>query len=314
MCEHDPVEIMAFITNRCNLSCFTCPFMRPSLYSPEPDVPDLSPQLFEAILDEYPGVERVGIVGGEPLLHPQWADLIRIAAGRHMEINLATNGLLLTDDTIREILNLPIGFLNVSLDAATSDEYRRMRGGSNRNYELIRENIRRFTSARARSRSGIRVVLSHVTDAQNLVMIPEFARLAVDLGADQVFCQNMLPYCSSELTGQGCSLMDTEANRAILASLELPGGIDVALPRLIVQEDKTRSVRCKHPFRMLTIDGAGNLSPCCVLPPHSRYGSLADDMRQWRQGQTLRGIRKDMIRGGDAFADICMMCGERFTL
>ncbi len=314
ICRHDPAEIMVFITNRCNLVCYTCPFMRRSPYSPVTDVPDLSPSFWREILEEYPGAQRVGIVGGEPLLHPEWPEIVRIAAARRMEVNLSTNGVLLDDDRIAMILDLPIGFLNVSLDASTSEDYRRMRGGSDEIYHGILGNVRRFAEARARASNPIRLVLSHVTDTVNLERIPAFARLAIDLGADQVFCQNMLPYGSSDLTLEGCSLVDSDENRRRLNALDLPSGIVVIPPRLIDTGVSGRNARCKHPFRMLTMDGAGNLSPCCVIPPHPKYGDMRAARRAWRSGSEMRAIRKAMLAGDDAFAEICLTCWERFTL
>ena len=82
ICRHDPSSIMVFITNRCNFKCNTCPFTHASPWSPPADIPDISVDLFTRILDRYGGADMVGLVGGEPLLHPALDSLITIAASR----------------------------------------------------------------------------------------------------------------------------------------------------------------------------------------------------------------------------------------
>ena len=118
VCHHDPESIMVFITNRCNFACNSCPFTQPSPWSPPANVPDISTQLFEQIIRRYSGATMVGLVGGEPLLHPNLDELVHIAANAKMDVNISTNGSLLTEDKIHHLLKLPLGFINISLDAA----------------------------------------------------------------------------------------------------------------------------------------------------------------------------------------------------
>ena len=256
----------------------------------------------------------VGLVGGEPLLHPDIHQLIQIADDHKMTVNLSTNGLLLDDRRCRQLIESPLGFLNISLDAATPEEYQRMRGGSTEIYGKILENARRVAKLRQQLNSHVVFILSFVTDANNLNQIPMVANLAKEIGADQVFCQNILSYECSDLTSCSPALQDTPEMRAQLQALELPDGISVVLPSLVPVDDDCKCVHCHHPFRMLTIDGGGNLSPCCVIPPHPQYGNIIDNISGWRDQPELLSVRNDMIHGNDAFADICLDCWERFSM
>ena len=314
VCKHDPVDIMVFITNRCNLRCTTCPFTRQSPYSPEKNTPDMPLALFKSILDTYSGASLIGLVGGEPLLHPHLKTFIQVAADRKLTVNLSTNGVLLDEKMSNILLDTPLHFLNVSLDAPDEDEYKRMRNGSPELFKTVLKNIEVFSKLRKSRGNPVQLWLSCVIGRDNIHRIPDFARLAKSLGADRVFCQNVLSYQCSDLTSGAGSLKDTPEIREQLKNLQLPDDIDVVLPPLVPLDDDCQCSRCIHPFKMLTVDGGGNLSPCCVIPPHPKYGNLQQNLKHWHAGPELVSIRKDMLAGNPAFADICLDCWERFSL
>ncbi|MBN1879331.1 radical SAM protein [bacterium] len=316
VCRHDPASIMVFITNRCNFRCNTCPFTHLSPWSPPPDIPDISTELFQKVLDHYRGATMVGLVGGEPLLHPDLDSLITIAASRKMTVNLSTNGSLLTDDRIRQLLSLPLGYLNISLDAVDAAEFNRLRGGSPSLYETVLKNAAQVGSIRASMQSPVRFYLSFVTDTINLRRIPEAIELARELGADTVFCQSVLSYSCSDVTSGESILLDEPGNRRFLESLPHPEDITLVPPILQPPPDHEdcQCSSCIHPFKLLAIDGAGNLSPCCVIPPHPRFGNIATDMGAWHHGEPMQRIRSEMLADETASESICLKCWERYSL
>ena len=315
-CSHDPSSIMVFITNRCNFKCNTCPFTQASPWSPPPEVPDISVGLFEQILDQYRGATMVGLVGGEPLLHPDLETLISIAAKRKMTVNLSTNGSLLTETRIRNLLSLPLGYLNISLDAVDASEFFRLRGGSAATYEQVKSNAALLNRIRKSTRSPVSFYLSFVTDTVNLRRIPETVEVARQLGADTVFCQSVLAYNCSTVTSGDTLLMDEPDNRRYLESLTMPRDIKLVLPRLVPLPDEAgcTCISCIHPFDLLTVDGAGNLSPCCVIPPHPRFGNVAGNLSAWRSCEPMQRIRREMLDEQQASEIICTQCWERYSL
>jgi molybdenum cofactor biosynthesis enzyme MoaA len=79
----------------CNLQCINCDHGSPTLRSSFSDV-----RQFERDITELGGVlraETVKLVGGEPLLHPDIAEFVRIAkrSGIANRVQIWTNGLLL---------------------------------------------------------------------------------------------------------------------------------------------------------------------------------------------------------------------------
>lgn len=83
------------VVYHCNMSCRSCshfsPYFEPSFARPEVVSRDLS------ILSEFYHVERFSLCGGEPLLHPDLVELIRVVKDTSIadKTEIVTNGLLL---------------------------------------------------------------------------------------------------------------------------------------------------------------------------------------------------------------------------
>lgn len=316
VCRHDPSEIMVFITNRCNFNCKTCPFTQSSPWSPPSNIPDITVQQFDALLESYPGASMVGLVGGEPLLHGDLDVLIDHAARRKMTVNLSTNGSLLDADRARSLLALPLGYINISLDGVDAEEFKRLRGGSPQMHATVRNNVERLADIRKSSGSSVKIYISFVTDQNNLHRMPELIQTGRELGVDTVFCQSVLSYQCSEVTTGADMLWDTPENRQHIHSIQVPEDIAFVPPVLVPfdEHEGCRCVRCIHPFKLLATDGAGNLSPCCVIPPHPRFGNLTDHPSAWHDGTELQAFRREMLNDVDASEEICIQCWERYSM
>ena len=80
------------ITNQCNLNCAFCP-------GTERKARSMTPEEFAHILVALEGkTEYIYLhVMGEPLLHPQLAELLRLAGERRMKVCITTNGTMLPE-------------------------------------------------------------------------------------------------------------------------------------------------------------------------------------------------------------------------
>lgn len=128
--KDNPYESLVIdITMRCNMDCQFC-------YNPARKVPDMTLEKFEEICASLPNVTQLKLLGGEPTLHKQLADFIRIGHkyGHHVYFN--TNGTLFhRKEVLNPLLKLMeegVPFkLGVSLDGGTSnpEAYRKLNGG-----------------------------------------------------------------------------------------------------------------------------------------------------------------------------------------
>jgi radical SAM protein with 4Fe4S-binding SPASM domain len=122
-----PDRITLELTNRCNLSCTMCP--RQHMTYP---LGDMDCSLFKRLIDEMADNGArilVPFFRGESVLHPQFIELLSYAKNKNMEIQLATNGSLLTPETGAALIDIDIDFISFSVDRIDNDQYRKMRRG-----------------------------------------------------------------------------------------------------------------------------------------------------------------------------------------
>ena len=99
-----PFYVDVDVTNRCNLSCIGCPFHGPGVaryHSNNHTNDDLPVSLFESLCVELRamGTNTIILQGeGEPLLHPNIFDLIRIAKSNGFHTTVLSNGTLLSEE------------------------------------------------------------------------------------------------------------------------------------------------------------------------------------------------------------------------
>jgi nitrogen fixation protein NifB len=118
------------VARLCNIHCRYCERRVGEFYhSSRPGVaarliaPAQVPAYIEAALEECPGIEVVAVAGpGEPLFNPETFRSLSIARKSFpkMKLCVCTNGLLLPDK-LGELARLGVGFLTVTINAASPE-------------------------------------------------------------------------------------------------------------------------------------------------------------------------------------------------
>lgn len=124
------------ITNRCNLRCVHC-----ASGSGKARREELSTDEWLAILAEIAslGGEEVTLIGGEIFLCRDWLQIAQRVRDLGMKLIIITNGLLVDDRTFSSLLSLDPHIIGISLDGATRESYRAVRGvdGFDRVWSLL---------------------------------------------------------------------------------------------------------------------------------------------------------------------------------
>ncbi len=119
------------LTNRCNLNCPVCfANANHSGYLYEPGIEQIR-KMLQALRDTKPVAGRVvQFSGGEPTIHPQFIEILRMAKEMGFShIQAATNGIRLTDpDFALQCKEAGLHTLYLQLDGVTDDVYRKTRG------------------------------------------------------------------------------------------------------------------------------------------------------------------------------------------
>ena len=125
------------ITQRCNLYCRHC-------YegsSKNVEISDMTMQDFETAVNALHSIDikRIQLVGGEPLIHPQIAEMIKIAKDTFEFVEVYTNGTLLTDELLELITDrkVALAFSLYAADSAVHDYVTCTKGS----YNLTKDRI-----------------------------------------------------------------------------------------------------------------------------------------------------------------------------
>jgi len=123
-----------YLSNSCNLACRHC-WITPRFVDGRPspgDVIDLE-LLRQAVHEAKPlGLSSAKLTGGEPMLHPQFVELVDMLSAEGLELDMETNGTLLSAEVARHLKeHTRLRFVSISLDgadAATHDRFRQVPG------------------------------------------------------------------------------------------------------------------------------------------------------------------------------------------
>jgi GTP 3',8-cyclase len=200
------------LTEKCNLKCRYC--------MPSGDVPSLSSHKtlshkemikLAGIFSEL-GIKKIRLTGGEPLLYVKIIPLIRsIRRLKGIEsISLTTNGILL-DKYLKELKDLGIDSINISLDSLSPAKYKKITGRDDS--AKVFKNITMAIDAGLKM-VKINSVLSPFIDKEDILgLINAFEDLPVVLRFIE-----MMP--ASSLEGIECQGPSAESHSYDIASLE----------------------------------------------------------------------------------------------
>ena len=187
----DPEQISLEITTRCNLDCVMCPHGLPNGMLIKKDASDTLIDSLLATIDEVKYWHPIGT--GEPLLARGFWRIIDALEGRSSPgVVMNTNGVLLTRQNVERLVKAPIQHVNVSMDAALPETYKKIRGFDLRK---VVDGARRLADAFARTPTpaGNMLFISMVLMRENIEELPGFVLLAKDIGAHGVYVEQLLP-------------------------------------------------------------------------------------------------------------------------
>lgn len=167
---HLPSLYHVHLNMPCNQKCIMC-------------VPDgrhakdlLSFEQFRAFFARIePYAEHLTLIGGEPLLYPWIDETLALLAQHPITISINTNITLLDEAMTHRLLSLHELYLRCSIDAATRDTYRRIRGTDM--FDKVTGYLERFAE-RARDRPRMHLLLNYVVMRENLSEVLPFIEFA----------------------------------------------------------------------------------------------------------------------------------------
>ena len=190
-----PSQIIADITEVCNLACIHCPhpeFKESAHYGAR----YLDLALHRKMVDE---VRRHGkghtqyirhTSEGEPLINPLCYDMLEYAVENSgVLVTLTTNGTILNEKRVRKLLASGLHMIDVSIDAYTQETYAKIR--VNGDLRVTRANVQRLIQLARETGGRTRVVVSYVEQPQNAGETKDFEAFWKGQGADFVVVRRL---------------------------------------------------------------------------------------------------------------------------
>jgi MoaA/NifB/PqqE/SkfB family radical SAM enzyme len=185
------------VTNQCNLNCSTC--MR-NVWDVE--YGSLPGETFERILadlDAFPQKPELFFGGyGEPLSNPACLDLLARAKSLGYHVSLITNGVLLSEEVTRRLVEMRLDMLWVSMDGASPECYADVRLGNALPlvvHNLTRLRKQKYQAFGASSWAGYpRLGIAFVAMQRNIQDLENVIKLGTQLGAVEFSITNVLAH------------------------------------------------------------------------------------------------------------------------
>lgn len=182
------------ITTTCNLDCQMC--VRRAWNE---QVGTMSLDTFGALMDQVhalPEPPTIHLGGyGEPMHHPHFLEIVRLAKKNGTRVEMTTNGTLLTPEVAGALIDLDFDRLVVSIDAVTPERYADIREGGS--FTNVIENMRtlwRLKLQRGGKHSNPLVGIAFVAMRRNVSDLSQLPWLATRIGAREIKVSNVVPH------------------------------------------------------------------------------------------------------------------------
>ncbi|MCI9166597.1 MAG: radical SAM protein [Dorea sp.] len=148
---HDlPLDLDIEASSVCNLRCTFCD---KQLFVQDEQMGKMSFDTFKHILDQFSPKKGKRLWGmklsyrGEPLTNKEIPKMVKYAKDRGvLDIYFNTNGMLLTEDVSRDLIEAHLDRISISIDGTNAEEYEKVRIGAN--FDTVVSNIKRLRELR----------------------------------------------------------------------------------------------------------------------------------------------------------------------
>lgn len=303
-----------YMVSGCNLHCQHC-WIVPTYVQGKPSPGEYLTleQLRLAVAQAKPlGLQSAKLTGGEPMLHPQFVEVVDLLTAEGLSLTMETNGTLVDADLARHLKNnTSLSFISVSLDGPSPevhDPFRGVRGS----FDAAVRGLRHLVDA------GFRPQVIMSLHRGNVEYIEEVVQLAVELGTASVKFNPVVR------TGRAIELYEKHQGLDVSKILQIAHWIRGDLQRrtpirlMLATPPALYSVgellqhaqdgQCRV-LNILGILGSGEMALCGIgqTIPDLCFGRLGEVSvaEVWLDNPVLRQLRADLT---SSYPDLCGRC------
>lgn len=289
-----PSYLEVEVTTRCNLKCLICEHT----YWREPSR-DMTFEQFKRIIDQFPGLKWIGLTGiGESFLNKDFMKMVGYVKDKNIFVELFDTFYFIDEKTAKELIEMGVDKMFISLDAATKETYEKIRVGSN--FERVLGNLKRFFEIKQETKAYFpQIAFHYIVNTLNLKEIPQYIELVHSLAPREkvtVQLTRMLHQYKEvenlfvEIPGETMRLAEEKAKQF---GIKLVWNADVAEAKPPIQKCSEWTM----PFIFVT----GHVIPCCAgneagnrdFQKKTALGNIFEqDFKKIWRGPRYRALRK----------------------
>lgn len=190
-----PLDVTLWLTYRCNARCRFCMFASDKFRTELPKIGELSSEQIRCVLDDLAtlGTKRVMITGGEPAIRKDIRDIVSYAAHHGIRVGIFTNGGLLTQSLVDNLVTSGIDTICVSLDSVDTAVHDSLRGLPGLGERALAA-LRYVDESRRRLERKVKLVTNTVVTRLNYENIDRIAELKQDIDLDHATFASLIEY------------------------------------------------------------------------------------------------------------------------
>lgn len=302
-----PLYVKIKLTWRCNLRCIMCTVWREGAQD------SLTLPIIQSLAEELAslGTRKVHLSGGEVFLRRDIFEVIAAFARQGIQVNLTTNGTLLTPVAASRLVESGIHNVSVSIDGATPAAHDAIRG--KRTWKHTIRGIHNLRRAAKHARRKIHIRINTVITRYNYQVIAGLPEIAYHAGADRLtlipvddstgrlrlnkrrirkYNEEVAPRLAEKALAYG---MIERVNEAYPFGQE-KADLEFSKMGLYAQGLYGRQP-CYMPWIHAMIGPEGEVYPCCMMHGMQPLGNLITEgsfQAVWK-GVAFNGFRRQML-------------------
>ncbi|MBU5681122.1 radical SAM protein [Blautia sp. MSJ-9] len=251
------------LTPLCNLDCKMCyvHLQKGQLKNQSLLEPELWRELMEQAVSA--GMRKAVLTGGECLLYPGFEELYLYLQSKGVEVQVYTNGILLTEERVLFFKKNMPARIQVSVYGSCEDAYEKVTG--HREYERVRKNIELARQVGLPLQVAVTPSVYMGKDARNIVRYMSENRIPYQI--------NNTIFAPRNDTGRGQEKIDTTPDEYIelfklqaqLSGAELCRRDEKMLPDVPEDSGEKKGIRCAAGMNSFHIDWKGTMTGCDML-------------------------------------------------
>ena len=256
-----PQQLEIEVTTACNLKCTICEH---TYWTERPR--HMTFQQFRTVINQFPRLRWVGMTGiGSGFLNPDYLNMLNfLKREKHCFVEFFDHFYMLDRDISRELVDMGMNKIFVSLESATKESYERIRVGSD--FDRVLQNLRDMVSVKREKRSPIPELWFHfIMNKHNIDEMEAYVDLVADLvkeerrlSAPVIYWTRLIPFDEVEdlrSHPSGARMSDIEKkcrDKGIYAVIN---------ENVECDKPMTSCAKWNEPFVLVS----GHIQPCCAL-------------------------------------------------